>query len=258
MVQVTNGIATMAPSSRFNLLGVAVDNLSLKELLQEMKSGFVVTPNVSHIMLLQRDSEFQVAFGNADYSLCDSQILMKVARWLGSPIRQKISGSDLLPAYYRHHWDNPEIKMFLLGAQEGIAAIAMRKINQKVGRSIVVDTYSPPWGFENDPIECEKICGLIKQSGASVLVLGLSAPKQEKWFYQYRSKLEKFIDLTLAVGASIDFEAGSVTRSPEWISTAGFEWLYRLSVEPKRLWRRYLLDMLPFAKLVVREKFQQR
>ena len=64
MVQAINGIAATAPSSRFNLLGVAVDNLSLKELLQEMKSGFVVTPNVSHIMLLQRDSDFQIAFGN--------------------------------------------------------------------------------------------------------------------------------------------------------------------------------------------------
>jgi N-acetylglucosaminyldiphosphoundecaprenol N-acetyl-beta-D-mannosaminyltransferase len=230
--------------SRRSLLGIEIDNLSLDDLLAEMRSGFVVTPNVNHIMLMRRDAEFRNAYQSADYYLCDSQILMNVSRWLGQPIRQKISGSDLLPAFYHYHWDNPEIKIFLLGAEEGVGTIAMNKINRMVGRPIVVDTYSPPWGFENDPIEGQKIGRLIEQSGATVLVLGLGTPKQE--------------NLTFAIGTTINFEAGHTPRAPRWMRSAGLEWLYRLCREPRRLWRRYLFDVIPFLQLVIQEKWRRR
>ncbi len=252
--QVNRNAPRKAPTSRCALLGIEIDNLSLEELLREMRSGFVVTPNVNHVMLMHRDSSFREAYRSADYHLCDSQILMNVSRWLGKPIRQKISGSDLLPAFYHYHWDNPEVRIFLLGAEEGVGAIAMDKINQMVGRQIVVDTYSPPWGFEHDPIEGQKICELVMQSDATVLVLGFGTPKQEKWFYHYRSQIERTIDLTFAIGTTINFEAGHAPRAPKWMRSAGLEWLYRLCREPRRLWRRYLLDALPFLKLVLREK----
>ncbi len=240
--------------SRCELLGIKIDNLSLGELLQEMRSGLVVTPNVNHVILMHRDPHFREAYCTADYYLCDSQILMNVSRWLGKPIRQKISGSDLLPAFYHYHWDNPDIRIFLLGAEEGVGEIARRNINQMVARQIVVDTYSPPWGFERDAIECEKICRLIRQSSATVLVLGFGTPKQEKWFYQYRQQIERTIDLTFAIGTTINFEAGHAPRAPKWMRSAGLEWFYRLCREPRRLWRRYLLDVIPFLKLVLQEK----
>jgi N-acetylglucosaminyldiphosphoundecaprenol N-acetyl-beta-D-mannosaminyltransferase len=247
-----------SPHSRRSLLGIEIDNLSLDELLGEMRSGFVVTPNVNHVMLMKRDLKFREAYQSADYYLCDSQILMKIFRWLGQPIRQKISGSDLLPAFYHYHWENPEIKIFLLGAEEGVGTIAMNKINSMVGRPIVVDTYSPPWGFEHDPIEGQKIGRLIEQSGATVLVLGLGTPKQEKWFYQYRQMLERSVNLTFAIGTTINFEAGHTPRAPRWMRSVGLEWLYRLCREPKRLWRRYLFDVIPLIQLVIQEKWQRR
>jgi N-acetylglucosaminyldiphosphoundecaprenol N-acetyl-beta-D-mannosaminyltransferase len=243
------------PRSRRSLLGVEIDNLTLDELLSEMKSGFVVTPNVNHIMLMKRDVEFKKAYQDADYHLCDSQIIMNISGWLGQSIRQKISGSDLLPAFYRYHRNNPEVRIFLLGAEEGIGEIAMDNINRITGRRIVVDTYSPPWGFERDPIECQKIGQLVQQSNANVLVLGLGTPKQEKWFYQHRQMLERSIKLTFAIGTTINFEAGHTPRAPRWMQSAGLEWLYRLCREPRRLWRRYLLDAMPFLWLVLREKF---
>lgn len=243
-------------SARRSFLGIEVDNIFLDDLLQEMRSGLVVTPNVNHVLLLNRDPQFRAAYSDADYHLCDSQILMKVARWLGQPICQKISGSDLLPAFYHYHWDNPDIRIFLLGAEEGVAEIAKRKINQKVGREIIVDTYSPPWGFEKDPIECNKIIQLLNASTANVLVLGLGTPKQEKWFYQYRLDIERSIDLTFAIGTTINFEAGIIPRAPRWMRSAGLEWLYRLCREPRRLWRRYLFDAGPFLALVLQEKWR--
>jgi exopolysaccharide biosynthesis WecB/TagA/CpsF family protein len=98
---------------------------------------------------------------------------------------------------------------------------------------------------------------MIRQSPANVLVVGVGAPKQEKWIAKYRDQLPS-IDIFLAVGAAIDFEAGNKPRAPELISKLGLEWLYRLSTEPRRLWKRYLLDDFPFLWLVVKQKFTRR
>jgi exopolysaccharide biosynthesis WecB/TagA/CpsF family protein len=120
---------------------------------------------------------------------------------------------------------------------------------------MVVDSYSPPLGFENDPLECAKIIEIINNSGANVLAVGVGAPKQEKWIIKYRSSLSE-IKTFFAIGATIDFEAGSLRRAPAWMSSAGLEWLYRLLSEPGRLWRRYLVEDLGFFILIFRQKLQ--
>ena len=128
-----------------------------------------------------------------------------------------------------------------------------QKINQKIGRTIVVNCYSPPFGFEKDEIECQKIVDMVNNSDATVLVIGLGAPKQEKWLYKYKDYF-KYIKIFMALGATIDFEAGHVKRAPKWMSEIGLEWLFRLLCEPKRLWKRYLLDDIPFFLLIVKQK----
>ncbi len=235
---------------RLAFLGTEIDNISHDRLLADLKTGFVVTPNVNHILLLRRDRAFRSAYQSADYRLCDSQVLRYAAQLLGQPIQEKISGSDFLPAFYRYHANNLQMRIFLLGSREGVAAIAQQRINQTVKRAMVVDTYSPPIGFEFDAQEGEHICERIRQSEATVLVLGLGTPKQEKWFHQYRDRMPKGLQITFAFGCAIDLEAGYKPRSPQIFSAIGLEWLVRLVREPRRLWRRYLLDMIPFVRLV--------
>lgn len=238
-----------------NLLNVPVDNCSITELFEKLKEGggVVFTPNVDHLIKLQYDRDFYEAYKSCDYRVCDSQILMYASRFLGTPIQEKISGSDLFPAFYNYHKENEDIKIFLLGAAEGVAIKAQEKINQKVGRDIVVAAYSPSFGFEKNEEECEKIIDIINQSGATVLAIGVGAPKQEKWLVKYRDKLTN-IKVFLAIGATIDFEAGCKARSPKWMSEVGIEWAYRLLSEPRRLWKRYLVDALPFFRLIVEQK----
>ncbi|MGB0562970.1 MAG: WecB/TagA/CpsF family glycosyltransferase [Spirulinaceae cyanobacterium] len=244
-------------SAKVPLLNVEIDNLSFQELLQRLKSGgFVITPNVDHMVKLQRDPEFFHIYQQADYVICDSQILVWASHLLGTPIREKISGSDLFPAFYRYYGADPDEKLFLLGAGPGVAERARAKINDAVSREMVVATYSPPFGFEQDAAECDKIVELINQSDANVLAVGLGAPKQEKWIYHSRQRLPG-IKTFLAIGASIDFEAGNVRRSPQWMSVCGLEWLYRLKENPKRLWRRYLIDSLPFLGWVLQQRFNR-
>lgn len=243
-------------AKRVNILNIQIDNIGMKELLDKLKiaGGVVFTPNVDHLVKLQKDREFYRVYQKADYRVCDSQLVMFAARFLGQPIGEKLSGSDLFPAFYRYYGNDESVKIFLLGGLEGVAEQACRKINAKVGRNMVVDTYCPPFGFEYDPLECQKIIQMINNSGANVLAVGVGAPKQEKWICRYKSSLRE-IKIFLAIGATIDFEAGNVKRAPAWMSSAGLEWLYRLASEPGRLWKRYLVEDLSFFILILRQKF---
>lgn len=236
-----------------SILGISIHNFSKQEFLELLDSGVVFTPNVDHLIKLERDFDFFRVYQEADYRVCDSKILYYVSRFLGKPIREKISGSDLLPDFCKHHKENQDITIFLLGAREGVAYRAQQRINAKVGRNIVVGSYSPSFGFEHDEVECAEIVDMINRSGATVLVVGVGSPKQEKWIAKYKHQLPG-VRIFLAVGAAIDFEAGYKRRSPRWISEAGLEWLHRLLSEPRRLWRRYLIEGLPFFWLVLKQK----
>ncbi len=241
-----------------DFLNVSVHNTTTQELLEDLNlnGGAVVTPNVDHLIKMQSDREFLQAYYTSDYRVCDSKILQYISFILGNPIKEKISGSDLFPAFYQYNKDNEDIKIFLLGAKEGVAETAKYKINQKVGKDIVIGAHSPSFGFEKDEQECQAIVERINQSEATVLAVGVGAPKQEKWIAKYRHQLPK-IKIFLAIGATIDFEAGNVKRSPQFMGDIGLEWLYRLSAEPNRLWKRYLIDSLPLFWLVGKQKMNQ-
>jgi len=241
--------------NKIKFLNIEIDNLTMNELLENLNKygGFVVTPNVDHLVKLQVDLEFFKAYNIAEYCVCDSKIIQLISKFLGHPIKEKISGSDLFPAFYQYNKDNEKIKIFLLGAQQGIAQLAQININKKVGREIVIDTYSPSMGFEKNEAECQTIIEKINHSSATVLAVGAGAPKQEKWIYKYKNKLKK-IKVFLAIGATIDFEAGYKPRAPKWMSELGLEWLYRLLSEPQRLWKRYLVESLPVFKFVIQQR----
>ncbi len=247
----------MESIEKAKVLNIYIDNISIVELLQNIKDGgFLVTPNVDHLMKLQKDSEFHRIYNQADYIVCDSQIILWISKFLGEPIEQKISGSDFFPQFYWHYKNDASIKIFLLGGTNEAAKQAQQNINTKVNRQIVVGAYSPSIGFEKNTSECQQIVELINASGATVLAIGVGAPKQEKWIDKYKKNLPN-IKIFLAIGATIDFEAGTLSRAPKWISNAGLEWLYRLILEPRRLWKRYLLASLPFFWLVLLQKINR-
>jgi N-acetylglucosaminyldiphosphoundecaprenol N-acetyl-beta-D-mannosaminyltransferase len=240
-------------TGKVDILGVPIDNLSMDDLLHNLHQGTVFTPNVDHLMNVRKHKDFGLAYSVADYKLCDSQILFFASRFLGSPILEKISGSDLFPAFYEFHKDNSDITIFLLGGLGTSSQQAQENINKKTNRKMVIDAYSPPFGFDKDEEECLRIVQRINQSGATVLAIGVGAPKQEKWISQYRQYLTS-INIIFAIGATIDFEAGLVPRAPQIVSMMGAEWLYRLIMEPKRLWKRYLINDLPFIWLLLKQK----
>ncbi|PSB19362.1 glycosyltransferase [Phormidesmis priestleyi ULC007] len=238
------------------LLNIGLHNITMLELLDKLRFGGVVfTTNVDHLIKLQKDKDFYLAYQGSDYRVCDSQVLLYASNFLGTPLPEKLSGSDLFPAFYTYYKHDKNVKVFLLGAAPGVAKQAQKKINLKVGRDIVIASYSPTFGFEKDEEECQKIIDLIDQSGATVLAIGVGAPKQELWLTRYKDQL-KNVKLFLAIGATIDFEAGNIQRSPKWMSQVGLEWLHRTLCEPKRLWKRYIVDDLPFFWLIIKQRFK--
>jgi len=236
------------------ILNINIDNIKINDLLSLLKEGVIVTPNVDHLMKLQSDKEFYEVYQNSDYRLCDSKLLQIASKFLKQPIVEKISGSDFFPAFCKYHKDNKDIKIFLLGsASESIVNKAMCNINSQYNRDIIIQGLAPSFGFENNSAENKSIINMINTSGATVLAVGVGAPKQEKWIMEHKSSLPN-IKIFMAIGATIDFEAGNIKRAPLWISNSGLEWLYRLLSEPKRLWKRYLIDDIPFFWLILKQK----
>jgi exopolysaccharide biosynthesis WecB/TagA/CpsF family protein len=238
------------------ILNIDILNITKKQLLDNLTQGVLFTPNVDHLMNLQKDRDFFSAYQQANFIVCDSQIVRFSSRFLGRPIRETIQGSDFLSLFYSYHRNNRDITIFLFGAAEGVAAKAMKNINGKAGREIVTGIYSPPFGFENDDEECEKMIRLINENKATVLVVGLGSPKQEKWIVKYKDRLP-YVKIFMGLGATIDFEAGVLSRSPLFLRKIGLEWAYRLCIDPKRLWKRYLVNDLPFFSLILKDKMNR-
>lgn len=233
------------PSSTTTILNIQIQALTLEELLEQLKEGVLITPNVDHLVKLQKDEEFYNVYQQAEWIVCDSKILYLLSKFLKHPLPEAIPGSSFFPAFYEYHKNDPQCKIFLLGAAEGIAVKAMERINQKVGRNIVVGAHSPSYGFEKKPEECEELIRIINESGANVVLVGVGAPKQEKWIIKYRNRMPN-VKIFMGLGATIDFEAGTLKRAPKFWQKIGMEWLYRCLKEPKRLFKRYFIDDIKF------------
>ena len=238
--------------NRIKILNVEIDNISQKELLAQLKKGVLVTPNVDQIVKMQSDREYYDIVQRAEWCVCDSKILYLCAKLLGTPLPEAIPGSSFFPAFYEHHREDENCRIFLLGAMDGVAQKAMERINEKMGREMVVGAYSPSYGFEKKQEENEDIYRMINESGANVVLVGVGCPKQEKWIDAHKDKMSG-VDIWMALGATIDFEAGNIKRAPKIFQTLALEWFYRFLQEPKRMYKRYFVDDPKFFWLLMKQ-----
>lgn len=228
-----------------NILNIEINRSTEQELLKSLHHGVLVTPNVDHLCRLQKDKEFYDCYKKAEWVVCDSRVLYFSSKLLKDSIVESIPGSTFFTHFYEYHKDNPDCRIFLLGAKEGVAKTAMEKINAKIGREIVVGAHSPSFGFEKKPEEIDDIVRIVNESGANVVLVGVGAPKQEKFIMRYKDCMLG-VKIWMALGATIDFEAGNIKRAPKWMQTCALEWLYRMYCEPKRMFKRYICDDLIF------------
>ena len=244
--------------SRIKFMNTEIDNLTMTEALDDIdsfiknkKNAYVVTPNVDHIVQLEYDKELAEVYKNADLILCDGKPLVWISKFYGTPIKEKISGSDMFPLLCDRA-AKEGYSIFLLGGKEGVAKKAASNLQKRYTGLKIAGYYSPSFGFEKNKDELNKTLEIVKKAKPDILIVGLGAPKQEKFIYHYKNQLQ--VPVSLGLGASIDFEAGNVKRAPKWMSNHGLEWLYRITQDPKRLAKRYLVDDRKIFKLVLKYK----
>ena len=222
-----------------------------EKLICSTESTYVVTPNLDHIVILESDPEFAEIYSNADLILADGKPLIWISKFLKTPIKEKISGSDFFPHMCKMCADNG-YSIFILGAAEGIAAKAAKNLCQKYSGLKIVGTYSPSFGFEKNENELKTITDMLHKAKPDVLAVSLGSPKGEK--YIYRNLKENKVPLSISIGATIDFEAGNVKRAPKWMAEHGLEWSYRITQDPKRLAKRYWNDAVKIIPIIRKYK----
>lgn len=248
-----HGTERTASRRKVQLLNVSVDDITMDELLASFREGAFITLHVDMIMKLQKDREFYRLLSHFEIITCDSQILFMASKFLGTPLRERVSGSDFFPRFYTKYKDDPSMTIFICGGGPGVAERAAKNINAAVGREMIVGTDSPPLDYDVKPGEVERMVARINESRATVLVVGLGAGRQEKFIVNNRDRLPH-VRTFLPLGGTIDYEARTLPRPAPWLTSAGLEWLYRLLSEPRQRWHRYLVHQPPVIPLL----FQQR
>jgi N-acetylglucosaminyldiphosphoundecaprenol N-acetyl-beta-D-mannosaminyltransferase len=247
--------------NQVKILNIVIDNLNsgavleiIDNLIKRRRNGFLVTANTDHMMKLQKDADFKDAYNNASLVLADGMPLIWASKFLGTPLKEKISGSDLFPLLCETA-SRKGYSLFFLGGREGAAEKTADVFRNKFPNIRIVGVYSPPFGFENNLNENYKITQMIKVAKPDILFVGLGAPKQEKWIFKHKNLYE--VPVSIGIGASFEFVSGFVRRAPVWMQKCGLEWSWRILMEPKRLWRRYLIDDMQFFWLILKQKLKR-
>ena len=232
--------------SRVRLLNIEVDNLTMEEaldtideLIQRNTPSFAVTPNVDHIVQIENGGALAEIYKKADLVLTDGKPLIYISRLFHTPIKEKVSGSDLFPLLCERAAARG-YRVFFLGAADGVAEMAAEKLKARISGLQISGIYSPKIGFENSPEEVDNIINRIKAARPHILIVSLGCPKQEIFINEHLEEME--VPFSIGLGASIDFESGIVKRAPRWMRNIGLEWLHRIFQDPKRLVKRYLVD----------------
>ena len=220
---------------------------NIEKMIAADKKSYVVAINVDVVMKIEEDSYLKKIVDSADMVLVDGQPLVWISKAHGKPLKAKISGSDLVPLLCKVAAEKG-YKIFIIGGKDGIAEQAKHNLKSKLPAIQIVGTYAPPFGFEKDKNELEKINQKISDAAPDLLIACFGCPKQEKWIYE---NIEKYnAKVSICAGATVDFLAGNVKRAPRWMSEHGLEWFYRFLQEPRRMFKRYFIDDVKIIKLI--------
>lgn len=210
------------------------------------RSALVVTPNVDHVVLLERDPAFRSAYEAAHLQVCDGMPLKMLASLAGTPVPERVTGVDLFVEVCRRA-AREDLRVFIAGGMPDVLENGIARLRRRFP-GLQVTGHSPPFGFEGTAAEVELI-DAIAAADPHVVAVCFGAPRSEVWALQ---QLEHRPAVYLSVGAAIDFVAGSRRRAPGWLQRLGLEWLFRLASEPGRLWRRYLVRDVAFLAVAAR------
>lgn len=238
------------------LLNTYVNNVSMEETISAINSmietgekRYIVAINVDVVMKIEKDTYLKKITNDADMVLVDGKPLIWISKMHKKPVKAKISGSDLVPLLCKDAAEKGHT-IFIIGGKDGIADKAKARLEKKYPGIKIVGTYAPPFGFEKNESELNKINKMISDKKPDLLIACFGCPKQEKWIYENYQKYDAKV--SICAGATIDFLAGNVNRAPRWMSEHGLEWFYRFLQEPKRMFKRYFVDDVKILGLILK------
>jgi N-acetylglucosaminyldiphosphoundecaprenol N-acetyl-beta-D-mannosaminyltransferase len=236
------------------ILGIPIDSIAMPVVMQRIDAAarktapyLISTPNLNFLVNSQTDPEFRESLLMSGLCPADGMPIVWIARLLGLPIKQRTAGSDLIDALKSRRGLEPPLKIFLFGGTELIAAEAARRLNSHASGVKCVGWLCPPFG-DLDALNQDHFFDQINASGADFLIAALGARNGQLWLQRNHSRIR--IPIRAHLGATLNFQAGSVKRAPFTMRKLGIEWLWRIKEEPGLFWR-YWHDGWVFLRLLL-------
>jgi N-acetylglucosaminyldiphosphoundecaprenol N-acetyl-beta-D-mannosaminyltransferase len=252
----------VASRGRFSVLGVAFDAVQIPDVIDQMRQWiawrqacrYIAVAGMHGITEARHNAEFRNAVADADLVVADGMPVVWIGRLRGHPMPRRVYGPELMLRFckqtaiasYRHYF---------FGGAPGVPEQLAASIEKACPKISIVGTHSPPFRASTSEEDAE-IIATINRAAPDVLWVGLGTPKQEIWMHRHRDKLG--VPVMIGVGAAFDFLSSRKRQAPVWMRESGFEWLFRLLQEPRRLWRRYLIGGFEFVFLVALELLGSR
>lgn len=236
-------------------VNIAITNMQdtvklIVEQIDELQGNFICLSNVHTTVMSQKDEEYRNIQNSAFLALPDGSPLSLVQRLRGYRMAEQVAGPDLMAELWKAT-ENTEISHYFYGSTPETIEALEKNLKKEYPGIKIAGMEAPPFRPLTEAEDAEAVAR-INQSGAAIVWVGLGAPKQEKWMYEHRGKVNA---LMLGVGAGFDFHAGTVKRAPAWMRKHYLEWLYRLIQDPKRLWKRYVQTNGKFLLISVKDAF---
>lgn len=249
----------MLNDNRVNLLGCPINNLTLDETLSII-IGMIktrnphqhVVVNVNKLVELRRNPVFKEIIVNCDIINADGMPLVWASRILGIPLKERVTGIDLMQSLLKKGMEE-KYSFYFLGAREWVVKKVVQIVKDRYPAIQMAGFRNGYWFTTEEEIEAVEA---IKKAHPDILFIAMSSPKKEVFLKKYLNLMQ--VPFAIGVGGSFDVIAGITKRAPVWMQKAGLEWLFRLIQEPRRLWKRYLFSNTLFAFLVVKELFKER
>ncbi len=244
------------PQVRTQLVGVSIDCLTEAQSVEllaarskQERGTFVVTVNLDHLRRCRKDTEYRKLVSQGDVVVADGMPLVWASRLQGgNQVPERVAGSSMMFSICQRAAKDG-LSIFLLGGYpEGVAEEAGKALEIRYPGLKIAGTHCPAFGFEHDQEQMEAISEMLRSTAPDIVYVALGSPKQEVLIQTMREVLPKAI--WIGIGISLSFAIGDVQRAPLWIQKLGLEWVHRLCQEPKRLFRRYIIDGIPFAVIL--------
>ena len=243
----------VAATKTFSVLGVPVNAVQIPEVIARMTEWigrrndghYIAVTGMHGVIEARHDANFKRVLADADLVVPDGMPLVWISRLRGEALRRRVYGPELMLTFCKET-AAAGCRHFLYGGEPGVPEQLARFLEKSCVGIRIVGTYSPPFRSAT-PEEDVVTMAMINRAAPDVLWVGLSTPKQETWMHQHRSELR--VPVMVGVGAAFDFLSSRKKQAPAWMRENGLEWLFRLLQEPRRLWKRYLVNGSEFAFL---------